>query len=120
MKYNPEEKGTLMTEEAMTHPNVLMEVDKALKEVGTFFTEFNFDFIDERAQNDFDIASDDYKKCTTLFENIIDRYTEVQDINEDDLLAILAIISEIKLFVISNIKDGEENDPGLFSNDDSF
>ena len=111
MKYNPEEKGTLMTEEAMTHPNVLMEVDKALKEVGTFFTEFNFDFIDERAQNDFDIASDDYKKC---------RYTEVQDINEDDLLAILAIISEIKLFVISNIKDGEENDPGLFSNDDSF
>lgn len=115
MKYEPEEKGTLTTEEATMHPNVLMEVDKALKEVDTFFTEFNLEFIDEMAEADFNIANADYKNCVTLFEDIINKYTETQDINEDDLLAILSIIGQIKLFVISNIKDD-----GLFRNDDIF
>ncbi len=109
-KYKPEEKGTATVEESTTYPNTMMEVDKALRGVGTFFEEFEYQFIDKMAEADFNIAKDDYQHCMALFDKVAKRYAEEQLLIEDDLLAILAIIGQIKLYVISNINDDDNDD----------
>ena len=115
-KYKREEKGDMLPENALTNPNTLMEVDKALKQIGKFFQEIEIEFTDQNAQADFFLAQDDFNKCNVLFGNIVDEYEQNQTITETSLLAILAIISEIKTFVISNI----ESDENLFSSGDIF
>ena len=119
MKYKPEEKGTAQIEEILVLPHTLMEVNKSLAEVGEYL-ELNFGFLDERAESDFNIAKDDYQKCVVLFGNIEDRYIESGTLDEDDLLAILAIINEIKHFVISNSQQDNQQDDNLFGSADNF